>query len=639
VRIAFAAVVAGQSMIFSLAVNLSPPTGVTRWVLHGALALSAAVVFALVGLPLLQRACAAAARGRIVFEQLFLAGIFGAFGASLVSTFANVSHVYYEVVAILLAIYTFGTVIGERRRAAALDAARALGAEFDSCERVGPGGETTTVPVDQIRTGDRVEVHAGVGIPIDGEVVEGTALVDEATLTGEPFPVVRRPGDHVRAGSRLLDGPLRIKATADGDERQLDAVLARVRVAQLRGSHLEREADRLVSWFLPSVFAVAALTFAGWTMHSGWVTGLFNALAVVLVACPCAMGLATPIGIWSALADLGKRGLTADTSDLVERLAQVDRVIFDKTGTLGDEQLEILDFVAAADCSRIELLEEIAAVEAASTHPIARAFRRPLGAIMATNVNLLPGAGIEGNIGPLHLQIGNAALITENLQAPAVQLRNELRAAAVATHEIFILRDGQLAGLALLRERLRDAAREVIDQLENTGIPCAVLTGDRKEAAEHHHLRNVEADLSPLEKATRVRELSQGSHALFVGDGVNDAPAMAEAHAALCFANGSPMARQTAMGEVHDLRAIPYAITRCRRATQAIRSNLLFAATYNLIGIGLAAAGLLHPVAAALLMLASSATVSWRALRTFDGKPAHIARDEAQIPVRHLAAA
>jgi heavy metal translocating P-type ATPase len=595
---AFAALVAGQSMILGLAVNLSPPAPAVRTTLHAALAASAVVAFLLVGLPLARTALGAAARGRIVFEQLFLVGILGAFGASVVSSLTGAGHVYYEVVAILLAIYTFGRVIGDRRRAAALDSARALGEEFDTCERVEADGSIASVAVREIRADDIVLVPAGAGVPIDGEVVEGEAFVNEAALTGEPFPVSKRAGDPVLAGSHSVDGALRVRATVAGDARRLDATLARVRAAQAQPSHLEREADRIVAWFLPTVLAVAAGTFWFWTARAGWTTGLFNALAVVLVACPCSMGLATPIGVWSALADLARRGLVANTSDLVERLAAVRLAVFDKTGTLSDGQLEIEDCACVPDVDRGTLLAEIAAVEAASGHPIARAFRRHASALRAENVRVIPGVGIEGSVNGALLRIGrDASLPPSSLQA------------------LLVLRDGVPVATITLRERLRDSAREVISELETMGVECAVLTGDREESAAAHGLANVHAGLSPVEKAELLRALAGRHRALFVGDGVNDGPALAEAHASLSLADGSGVARDVAMGEVRDLRAIPFALARCRAAVDAIRRNLLFAATYNLVGISLAAAGVLHPVAAALLMLASSFTVSWSALR------------------------
>ncbi len=600
-RVAFAGLVAAQSMIFGLAVNLSPPEGSTRAILHAVLALSAIAAFLLVGLPLLHTALEAARQSRIVFEQLFLAGIFGAFAASLVSTLTGTGHVYYEVVAILLAIYTFGRLLGDRRRSEAIESAQKLGQEFDTCERIGPDGRRSRIAVAEVRAGDAVLVSAGAGIPVDGVVIDGSAFVNEAALTGEPFPVVKRAGDAVCAGSHSTDGALQIRVTRTA--RQLDAILARVADARQRPSHLEREADRLVAWFLPTVLAVAALVFAFWTWRSGWTAGLFNALAVVLVACPCSMGLATPIGIWSALADLAKRGIVAHDSDLVERLAAIDAAVFDKTGTLGEPALDLVDFVAAPDADRSLLLREVAALEAASRHPIAQAFREHHRGEIARDIRMLPGIGIAGRVGEIDLQIRNSA-------DGGAALASQLRQLSPASHTLYILRAGALAGAALLRERLRASAVETISALEAQGIPCMVLTGDRNNA---HGLTNLHAGLSPLEKVARMRECAR--RPLFVGDGINDAPAMAEAHASLCIAGGSAVALETAMGEVHDLREIPRAIARCRAAVRTIRQNLLFAATYNFVGIALAAAGMLHPVAAALLMLASSFTVSWRALR------------------------
>jgi heavy metal translocating P-type ATPase len=594
---AFAALVAGQSMVLGLAVNLSPPAGATRVALHAGLAASAIAVFLLVGLPLTRAAVGAAMRGRIAFEQLFLVGILGAFGASVVSSLTGAGHVYYEAVAILLAIYTFGRVIGDRRRAAALEAARALGEEFDMCERVEPDDSTTRTPARDIRAGDEVLVPAGAGIPIDGLVSEGEAFVNEATLTGEPFPLAKRAGDAVLAGSHSVDGALRVRATVSGAERRLDAVLARVRAAQSTPSRLEREADRIVAWFLPAVLVIAAATFCFWTARAGWAAGLFNALAVVLVACPCSMGLATPIGVWSAMADLAGRGVVANTSDLVERLAAVKLAVFDKTGTLSAGQMEIVDCVCEPGVAREVLLGEVAALETASDHPIARAFRGHAPAGRAEDARPIPGIGIEGRVNGVLLRIENT------------------RTEAAGMQILRVLRDGAPAATITLRERLRGSAREVISELESMGVACAVLTGDRAESAAAHGLANVHAGLSPVEKAERLRALASGRPALFVGDGVNDAPVLAEAHASLSIAEGSGVARDVAMGDVRDLRGIPFALARCQAAVRAIRRNLLFAAAYNFVGISLAAAGILHPVAAALLMLVSSFTVSWSALR------------------------
>ncbi len=617
-RLGLAALLAGQAMTFSLAVNLSPVTGTTRWVIHGILAASAVGVFLLAGLPILRESWAAARHGRIVFEQLFLAGIIGAFAASVHSSLTGEGHIYYEVVAVLVAIYTFGTLLARRRQDALRESIARLGAAFDTCERVTCCGKRERVPVDHITPGDVVIAGAGEGIPVDGTVGDGAALVSEAALTGEPYPVVKRAGDTVLAGSRVEDSALRISATSRGRSRRLDALLESVDRARRNPARIQREADRLVAWFLPLVMIIAALTAATWTWHSGWVTGVFNGLAVLLVACPCSMGLATPVAIWSALAALAKRGLFARESDAIENLASADTAVFDKTGTLSESDARLVDFVTIPGTDRAQILAGLAAVQSGSTHPIARAFRASAGDHpVATAIRVIPGTGLEGRLPDgTELQIGNERLLdTTDDPAP---LRKLLAADPRGAHEIFVRSNGKLCGLAILRESLRDSARTAMDQMKSLGIRTIVMTGDREENAARFGFDECLAGLAPDAKLREVENLlGAGRRVLFVGDGINDAPAMAAATASIAMAAGSELPRETASIELngHDLRAVPQAIALCRATVRAIRRNLAFAACYNIVGIGLAAAGILHPIAAALIMLLSSLTVTWRVLR------------------------
>ncbi|MEI6035146.1 MAG: cation-translocating P-type ATPase [Verrucomicrobiae bacterium] len=611
-RLAVAGLVAGQSMVIGLAVNLSPPDGTARLVLHALLAVSAAAVFFLAGLPIWRAAIAAMRRGQIVMEQLFLIGIAGAFGASVHSTLTGFGDVYYEVVAILVAIYTFGKLIGKRRRAAALDAARSLGEEFDICERLAHDGLTEQVRSSEIAAGDRLVVRAAAAIPVDGIVLEGVGFVQETALTGEPFPAVKRPGDEVLAGCFSVDGTFTIRSSVTGNARRLDALIESVRAAQDRPSDLQHEADRVVAWFLPSVLTIAAATFAVWTWREGWIAGLFNALAVVVVACPCSMGLATPVGIWSALAALATRGVIPGDSNLVERLARTDTVVFDKTGTLGEEVLERVDFVHAAGEDRQAILRGVASLEASSNHPVARAFR--MAGALPVPSSSLPGAGIEGEVDGSALRVGNIEVVPAGQRSAAQDLAAGLK--GTSSHLVYMVRNSRLAGVALLREKLRDSAQATIREIESLGLRCEVMTGDRPEAAAIHGLPNVSAGLTPDAKAELVASLkAEGRRVLFVGDGINDAPAMAESDVSFSIGTGSALARETASAEITDLQAIPFAIARCRLAVRAIRSNLVFSAAYNAIGIVLAASGLLHPISASLLMLTSSFIVTWRALR------------------------
>lgn len=611
-RLGLAALIAGQSMIFSMAVNLHPPDPASRTVIHSALAASAVLVFLLAGWPLLKDALGALFQRRVAAEQLFLVGIAAAFGISVHASLTGHGSVYYEVVAILLAIHTFGRLLTESRRRAALNAAESLGEEFDRCEKLEAGGKSRWVRVAGLCAGDRVLVRQGAAIPVDGIVRDGTAYVRETALTGEPFPVVKRPGDSVFAGSYAVDGLLTIEST--GGARRLDALLEAVRMARSRPSRLQHEADRIVAWFLPSVLAIAAATVAFWTWHSGWVVGVFNGLAVVLVACPCSMGLATPVGLWSAIAALAKRGIVPRDPDLVEKLATVDTVVFDKTGTLGEEELERVDLVVADGIDREWLLDAAASLQASSSHPVAATFHRDGSAPVATQT--VPGAGIEGEVGGTTWRIGNARILNASSEDGVAKLTAQLRERG--SHLVYVTAGGSLVAVASLREKLRPSAREAMDTLQKAGLRCEVMTGDSFEAARAHGLPGLHAGLSPADKEELVAGLRRsGSRVLFVGDGVNDAPAMCLADASLAIGAGSALARDSATGELigSDLSAIPDAIQRCRQAVQAIRQNLRIAAAYNAIGMILAACGIIHPVLAAILMLVSSMTVTTLALR------------------------
>lgn len=634
-RVAIAGLVAAQSMIFGLAVNLSPPSGAMRLGIHLVMAGLAVAVFVLAGLPILRQAWGALCQGRIVVEQLFIAGILGAFAASVHSTLTGVGHVYYEVVAVLVAIYTFGSLLGEQRKRAVVRAAEQLRRDFDHCERIGSNGGIERLPVEAVEVGDRILIAAGAPITVDGRILEGESNVRETALTGEPTPVVRRPGDPVLAGSYCLDGSLIVEAASDGRNRDLDRLLQHVQEATRSKSRIECVADRLAAWFLPIVLFTSLAVFAIWTLRESWLVGLFNGLAVLLVACPCSLGLATPIGIWAALSNLARRGLVAHRSDLVEVLARADVVVFDKTGTLSGERMVVRDFVTASGVDREGLRRQIAAIERESTHPIAAAFREHGSERTATEVVALPAVGIAGCVDGQRLEIGNASLDGREFEV----LRARLRHPEKGGHEVRIRRNGTPVAVALLTEQLRGEAGRALQDLARLGVAVEVMTGDRPEAAARLNLPNVTAGMSPSEKATRVRELRQsGRTVVFVGDGINDAPAMAEADAPIAIGSGSGLARETAWAELPGahLPAIAESIRTSRSTLKAIRRNILFAACYNLIGITLAATGILHPVAAALLMLGSSLTVTWNALRQGGGERSPEPRARPTLPLATL---
>ncbi|MCX6905372.1 MAG: HAD-IC family P-type ATPase, partial [Verrucomicrobia bacterium] len=515
-KIAIGAVLAGQAMLLGLAVNLSPPSGSARWLLHASLILSSLAALVILGRPLLQSALAEIRQRRVSTELLFLAGIAGAFGASICSTVSGVGSVYYEVVAVLLTVYSVGKTLGAQSRARALAETRHLQRTFETCQRIAPDGAVASVRVAEIRTGDQVRVRAGEPIPIDGSIIQGVAFVCETPLTGEPFPVVRRVGDAVLAGSYSEDGELRIRATAHGTARRLDGLLAELEQARERPCRMQAQADEIVRWFLPLVLSVSLGTFFFWTLRSGWPVGLFNALAVLLVACPCAMGLATPVALWSALAALAARGLVARSGDVVDRLAGLDRMIFDKTGTLSQERHSLIDLAAQGSArERQAILAQLEAVQEASSHPVARAFHRQAepnrkeaaeqNPFRVRSFKTIPALGVEAWIesdqGAEHfLRIGQREMMSE--RTTEEDLLGRLRHAP-HDHLVYVEVDGRLRAIAAVRERLRDSAAEAMGLLEDQGIACAVMTGDRPERARE--LLETAATQANMDKASLGR--------------------------------------------------------------------------------------------------------------------------------------
>jgi len=627
-KIAVGAVLAGQAMLLGLAVNLTPPAGNSRWLLHAALMFSSFAALAILGRPLLQSAIEEVRRRRVSVELLFLAGIGGALGASVCSTFSGVGAIYYEVVAVLLTVYSVGQTLGAQSRVRALAETRSLQRVFETCQKIAGAGSVVAVRVAEIQTGDQVRVLAGEPIPIDGRVTQGQAFVCETPLTGEPFPVVRRAGDAVYAGSYSEDGELRILATVPGPGRRLEELLSTLQAARERPCRIQAQADRIIRWFLPLVLLVSAATFIFWTWRAGWPAGLFNALAVLLVACPCAMGLATPIAIWSALASLAARGLVVRSGDAIERLAGLDRMVFDKTGTLSEERCSLIDLALTGSVAERQIItDQLCAVQNATSHPVARAFHS-LNTAAAQSVfrmrslKTVPACGVEAWIesdqgAEYHLRVGRRELLSNLMNE--TELLSLLRRAP-GDDLVYVEVDGRLRAIAEVREHMRDSAGKAIHSLKTQGIECIVMTGDRPErAAQFLGPDHVQGGMTPQNKADQIKNLRNAGHqAGFVGDGINDAPAMQEASLGIALAHGAGVTTVGADAVLYggDLRVVPWAVALARQVRGSIRSNLIFAAAYNTIGMALAATGFLHPVASALLMVVSSFTVSWRALRS-----------------------
>lgn len=636
-RLGVAAVVVGQAMVLSLALNIAEPRPVPGdglyAVLHGLLVASALVPLGLLGGRLATSLWVALRARRVTIEALFALSLVGALGASLLATFTGTGGIFYEVVGIVLLIYTLGRWASERQALAARTAANELRETFATAWVVRPGSATRVrLPVAELDSPTArdflVEVQPGEPLAVDGRVVEGPAQLREAMLTGEPGPVPRGPGDRVWAGTWVEAGRLRVQPTARLGERRVDELLAAVEGARLAPSQLQAQAEVLLRRFVPVVAAIAVATLGGW-LAAGvpWSTALFHAMSVLLVACPCALGLATPLAVWTTLARWSTQGLLARGGPLVDALARVDTIAFDKTGTLTADMLPVRAWAwSAAFAGRAdELRALVAAAEAGLPHPVARALaaEAPGAALPAgARVEVVPGQGI----------------VVHGLGEAARPLRIGARALHPATAELDLdelgrgpsgrrveLSCGEAAvAVVTLDEPLRPGMADLLRDLRARGAAVEIWSGDPAPWAATIGGVAVQGGLSPLEKRARLRAArAEGRTVLYIGDGHNDAPTLAEADAGLAVGEGTALARAAALGVLPAaaLGQLPRWLDEARALRRRLAFNYRFALAYNAVGIAWAASGTLHPVGAALLMAISSAFVAAQALRPLVPSP------------------
>jgi Cu+-exporting ATPase len=660
------------------------PAQPIRWLLC-ALAL-ATMIFAA---PEIYTAAFRAARHRATnMNTLVTLGTLAAFASSFAATVAPAyfarhglaSDVYFEAVVLILAFLLTGRWLEARARTRATSAlrgfaqlevadARLLDLPLNSTDYA--SAPETLLPLSAIEPNDLIRVLPGDRIPLDGLIVHGRSSIDESMLTGEPLPITRNIGDHVSGGTLNLDGPLVLRATAVGAASTLAQMQRLLSQAQSSRAPMQRLADRASAIFVPTVLALAALTFIVWSIaentggrHEGFARALSIAIAVLIIACPCAMGLAVPAAITVSLGRAAQSGLLIKGGEALERLAAVDTIALDKTGTLTEGRPRIAAFVVAqnATLDSTTLLAYAAAAERLSTHPLAQAvvdyatehqsqatlrypeasasglipsqetgalapavrFSPTAAAPSVENLITLPGTGLTATIASHKLALGNAALLTAAPPAELLAPPDLTRATP-----LYLLLDDIPQAVFFATDELRPSARTAIAQLNALHIHPVLLTGDiAASAAPIAHaagIDDVQAHLLPAEKLTAIRTLQSSGHKVaMVGDGINDAAALAQSDAGLAMASGSDLAREA--GDIlllhHDLRLIPLAIRIARRTTHIMRQNLGWAVIYNLIGLPLAAGVLyphfhilLSPILASAAMALSSVSVLANSLR------------------------
>jgi Cu+-exporting ATPase len=598
------------------------------------LALSAPVVL-WGGWPFFQRGWASVVNRHLNMFTLIALGTAAAFGFSLFATFfpsslphsmwhAGMAPVYYEAASVITTLVLLGQVLELRARSATSGAIRALlGLAPKTARRLSDEGAERDVPLEQVRVGDRLRVRPGEKIPVDGTVLEGGSAVDESSITGESIPVEKGPGARVTGGTLNGTGSFVMAAERVGKDTLLAQIVTLVSEAQRSRAPIQRLADAVSGWFVPAVILVAALTASVWGFwgpEPRLAYALVNAVAVLIIACPCALGLATPMSIMVGTGRGAQAGVLVRNAEALELLEKVDTVVVDKTGTLTEGKPRLATVVPAPGFERDDVLVQAASLEKTSEHPLAAAIvtgavERGLRIGQVEAFSAVTGKGVVGRLGNSEVLLGNARLLEENgietraLSEQAQSLRQDGQTV------VFLASGGKLAGLIGVADPIKESTPEALQQLRAAGLRIVMLTGDNettaRAVARKLGLDEVRADVLPDQKHAVVAELrGQGRIVAMAGDGANDAPALAAAHVGIAMGTGTDVAIQSASVTLlkGDLRGIVRARRLSEQVMKNIRQNLFFAFIYNSLGVPVAA-GLAYPLFGLLLspMIASAA--------------------------------
>jgi len=544
-------------------------------------------------------------------------------------------HVYYDSAAMIIAFVLLGRYLEVRARGRAGEAVRKLLSLSPPVARVIREGEEKEIPAEALVPGDEVVVRPGERIPADGVIVEGRTALDESMLTGESLPVEKGPGDRVIGGTLNLYGVFRFRVEKVGRDTVLATVARLVEEAQGSKTRIQRLADRVAGVFVPVVLAIAVITLIVW-YFLGPEPKISNALlsfvSVLVIACPCAMGLATPAAVMVGTGRAAELGILVKNALALEEGARVTACVFDKTGTLTLGQPEVQEVFAVEGHGREEVLALAAALERHSEHPLSRAVVRAakgLAVPEAREVTAEPGRGLHGTVGNRRVRVGKPGWILSEAEMPE-RLRARMEAEAAAGRTVVLVADGpRVVGFVSIADVLRPEAREVVRSLKAMGLRVFMLTGDNRATAEalaqELTLDGYWAEVLPEEKALRIRELrARGFRVMMVGDGVNDAPALAEADLGVALSSGTDIAIESADAALirPDLRLVPLTLRLCRATLRIIKQNLFWAFGYNLLALPVAA-GVFYPLwgwrlsppLAAAAMALSSVSVVTNALR------------------------
>lgn len=569
-------------------------------------------------------------------DLLVALGTSAAFGLSVYLLWNHTGHampphLYFEASASVITLVLLGKWLETRAKRQTADAIRALNALRPATARLQRAGTEVEVPVEQIVVGDIVLVRAGERIPVDGTITEGRSHVDESLITGESLPVTKGVDDHVIGGAINAEGPLSVVTTAVGTETTLARIIRMVESAQAQKAPIQRIVDRVSAVFVPVVLAIAVLTLLGWVGVTGdWEQAVINAVSVLVIACPCALGLATPTAIMAGTGVAARHGILIKDATALETAHAVTAVAFDKTGTLTMGRPSLTEVLAAPGVSIEELLGAAAALQQTSEHPLAHAVMERVKAERisvpkAHEPQALPGRGLQGTVKGQHLALGSSRMLRE-MGANSVSLAIDAERLEGLGYTISWLvrmddRAPHVLGLFAFGDAVKPLAIETIEKLHAMGVMTVMLTGDNRGSAQAVAktlgIKQMRAEVLPGDKAVAVADLrKEGQTVAMVGDGINDAPALAAADIGIAMSTGTDVAMEAAGITLMrgDPSLVADAIDVSRVTYGTIKRGLFWAFAYNVVGIPLAALGFLSPVIAGAAMALSSVSVVANAL-------------------------